>query len=101
MTAFYRLMLGSCGLLVAGPAAFAVTTDFAVAGSTALVTQVTAPAPVVPPTETEQLAADSQWTPIVRRLGCLRGIATLTGFALAVEIGDLSMSTRLGPTMAV
>jgi len=36
----------------------------------------------------EQLAADSQWTPIVRRLGCLRGIATLTGFALAVEIGD-------------
>lgn len=58
MTAFYRLMLGSCGLLVAGPAAFAVTTDVAVAGSTALVTQVTAPAPVVPPTETEQLAAE-------------------------------------------
>jgi hypothetical protein len=24
----------------------------------------------------------------VRRLGCLRGIRTLTGFALAVEIGD-------------
>jgi transposase len=24
----------------------------------------------------------------VRRLGCLRGISTLTGFALAVEIGD-------------
>ena len=38
----------------------------------------------------EQLAADSAWTPIVRRLGCLRGIATLTGFALAVEIGDWS-----------
>ena len=25
---------------------------------------------------------------MVRQLGCLRGIATLTGFALAVEIGD-------------
>jgi transposase len=36
----------------------------------------------------EQLAADSEFTPLVRRLGCLRGIGTLTGFALAVEIGD-------------
>jgi transposase len=36
----------------------------------------------------EQLATDSQFTPLVRRLGCLRGISTLTGFALAVEIGD-------------
>jgi transposase len=36
----------------------------------------------------EQMAADSQFTPLVRRLGCLRGISTLTGFALAVEIGD-------------
>jgi len=36
----------------------------------------------------EELAADSAWTPVVRRLGCLRGISTLTGFALAVEIGD-------------
>jgi len=33
-------------------------------------------------------AADSEFAPVVRRLGCLRGIATLTGFALAVEIGD-------------
>ncbi len=33
-------------------------------------------------------AADSEFTAVVRRLGCLRGIATLTGFALAVEIGD-------------
>lgn len=33
-------------------------------------------------------AADSEFTPVVRRLGCLRGISTLTGFALAVEIGD-------------
>ena len=36
----------------------------------------------------EELAADSEFTPVVRRLGCLRGIGTLTGFALAVEIGD-------------
>lgn len=38
--------------------------------------------------EIEQMAADSEFTPLVRRLGCLRGIGTLTGFALAVEIGD-------------
>jgi transposase len=36
----------------------------------------------------EELAADSEFTPLVRRLGCLRGIGTLTGFALAVEVGD-------------
>jgi len=36
----------------------------------------------------EALAADSEFTALVRRLGCLRGIGTLTGFALAVEIGD-------------
>jgi transposase len=36
----------------------------------------------------EQLAADSEFTPLVRRLGCLRGISTLTGLGLAVEIGD-------------
>jgi transposase len=35
-----------------------------------------------------QLAADSEFTPLVRRLGALRGIGPLTGFALAVEIGD-------------
>ena len=34
------------------------------------------------------VAADSEFTPVVHRLGCLRGIATLTAFALAVEIGD-------------
>jgi hypothetical protein len=33
-------------------------------------------------------AADSAYTPVVTRLGCLRGISTLTGFGLAVEIGD-------------
>jgi transposase len=35
-----------------------------------------------------EMAADSEFTPLVRRLGCLRGVSTLTGFALAVEIGD-------------
>jgi transposase len=34
------------------------------------------------------LAADSEFTPVTRRRCCLRGISTLTGFALAVEIGD-------------
>ena len=34
------------------------------------------------------LAADSEFTAITRRLACLRGISTLTGFAVAVEIGD-------------
>ena len=36
----------------------------------------------------EELAADSEFTPLVRRLGCLRGVSALTGFGLAVEIGD-------------
>ena len=34
------------------------------------------------------MAADSEFTPMVHRLGCLRGVSTLTGLALAVEIGD-------------
>ena len=34
------------------------------------------------------MAADSEFTPLVRRLGCLRGISNLTALALAVEIGD-------------
>ena len=34
------------------------------------------------------MAADSTYTPLTRRLCCLRGISTLTGFGLAVEIGD-------------
>jgi transposase len=33
-------------------------------------------------------AARPQWAPVVARLGAIRGIATLTGFGLAVEIGD-------------
>ena len=34
------------------------------------------------------MANNSEYTDLVRRLGCLRGISTLTGFGLAVEIGD-------------
>lgn len=34
------------------------------------------------------MAAGSEFTPVVTRLGCLRGISTLTAFGLAVEIGD-------------
>src|SRR5665647_1638877 len=34
------------------------------------------------------MAADSEFTPVVRRLSCLRGVSTLTSFALAIEIGD-------------
>ena len=33
-----------------------------------------------------EMAADGQFTPVVRRLSCLRGISTLTAFSLAVEI---------------
>lgn len=40
------------------------------------------------------MAADSEFTPIVNRLCCLRGIDVLTGFGLAVEIGDW---TRFDP----
>ena len=39
-------------------------------------------------TSIAQLATDSEFAPTVHRLCCLRGISTLTGFALAVEIGD-------------
>jgi transposase len=38
--------------------------------------------------EITTMAAASEYTAVVHRLGCLRGVATLTGFALAVEIGD-------------
>jgi transposase len=34
------------------------------------------------------LARDPAWQPVVARLGCLRGIDTLTALGLAVEIGD-------------
>jgi transposase len=33
-------------------------------------------------------ALQPQWAPIVGRLGCLRGVSTLTAFGLAVEVGD-------------
>jgi len=34
------------------------------------------------------MAAAGSFAPVVDRLGCLRGISTLTAFSLAVEIGD-------------
>src|SRR3954451_5088780 len=39
------------------------------------------------------MAADSEFTAVTRRLCCLRGISTLTGFALAVEVGDWNRFT--------
>ena len=36
----------------------------------------------------KEMATGSEFTATVHRLGSLRGISTLTGFALAVEIGD-------------
>ena len=39
-------------------------------------------------TQIEAMADHCEFAPLVRRLCCLRGISTLTGFALAVEIGD-------------
>jgi transposase len=41
----------------------------------------------------QEMAGDSQFTPVVRRLGCLRGVNTLTAFGLAVEIGDWTRFT--------
>jgi transposase len=38
--------------------------------------------------EIAAMAADSEFTATTRRLCCLRGVSTLTGFALAVELGD-------------
>jgi transposase len=35
-----------------------------------------------------EMAGESEFTDMVHRLGCLRGVSTLTGFALAVEVGD-------------
>ncbi len=40
-----------------------------------------------------KMAADSQFTAVTTRLGCLRGVSTLTAFGLAVEIGDWSRLT--------
>jgi transposase len=40
-----------------------------------------------------QTAARPEWAPVVSRLGAVRGIATLTGLGLAVEIGDFDRFT--------
>lgn len=39
------------------------------------------------------MAYQSEYTPVVRSLECLRGISTLTAFGLAVEIGDWNRFT--------
>ncbi|MDI2037357.1 IS110 family transposase [Paenarthrobacter nitroguajacolicus] len=39
------------------------------------------------------MAYDSEYTPVVRALECLRGISMLTAFGLAVEIGDWNRFT--------
>ncbi|MGU3583623.1 IS110 family transposase [Rhodococcus sp. C26F] len=44
-------------------------------------------------TAIEEMAAASEFTPVVRRMCCLRGVGTLTGFGLAVEIGDWNRFT--------
>lgn len=44
------------------------------------------------------MATSSEFTGVTNRLACLRGISTLTGFALAVEIGDWHRFT--GATIA-
>ncbi len=46
----------------------------------------------------EQMAAESVSAPVITALGCLRGVSLLTGFGLAVEIGDWSRFT--GATIA-
>jgi transposase len=40
-----------------------------------------------------ETAEDSEYTALAHRLGCLRGISTLTGFGLAVEVGDWTRFT--------
>jgi len=40
-----------------------------------------------------KMAADPAWSAIVTRLGCLRGVSTLTAFGLTVEVGDWSRFT--------
>ena len=44
----------------------------------------------------EDIAADSEFTPVVRRMSCLRGVGTFTAFALAVRsaTGTGSPATR-------
>jgi transposase len=51
----------------------------------------------------EEMAADSEFTAVTRRLCCLRGISTLTGFGLAVEVGDWDRLTgaSIGPYLGL
>jgi transposase len=51
----------------------------------------------------QAMAADSSYTALVHRLCCLRGISTLTGFGLAVEIADWHRFTgsSIGPFLGL
>ena len=51
----------------------------------------------------EAIAADGEFTPVVRRLSCLRGVSTLTAFALAVEVGgwDRFTGSTIGSYLAL
>lgn len=40
-----------------------------------------------------EMAEHSEFSDLVHRLGCLRGVSTLTGFGLAVEVGDWTRFT--------
>jgi len=40
-----------------------------------------------------EMAEHSEFTDVVHRLSCLRGVSTLTGFGLAVEVGDWTRFT--------
>ena len=44
-------------------------------------------------TKITAMACQSEYTPVVRSLMCLRGISVLTAFGLAVEIGDWTRFT--------
>jgi transposase len=45
------------------------------------------------------MAADSELTPVLHPLGCLRGVSTLTAFGLAVEVGDWDRLTGAVPVI--
>ena len=50
------------------------------------------------------MATSGEYAAMVRRLGCLRGVSTLTAFGLAVEVGDwhrLIGATRRLPPLGV
>jgi hypothetical protein len=41
-----------------------------------------------------EMALNSEFTPVVHRLCCLRGVSTLTGFGLAVRLSSFLCKSR-------